>query len=189
MKLSFLHRPATWRWALCALVSTIAFASTASAFRPVATSGKERLALGGHDVVAYHTVGKAVTGHVLYRMEWEGAVWQFQSRENLIAFRETPKKFAPVFGGYCTVTVAKRKATYVCSGKHFLVHQGKLYIAGSSAALKEMRKDPQAYIARAQPTWDSWVEDYEQAQRDAADETPAESPSAAGSANDGEAKT
>ncbi len=167
MKLPTVQPSRPWRLSGLFVLALLASATTALAFRPVAGSGKERLAVGGHDVVAYHTEGKARTGHVLYRMEWEGAVWQFHSRENLIAFRKAPRKFAPVFGGYCTVSVADAKTTYVCSGKHFLIHEGELYIAGSSDALKQMRKDPKAYIARAQPTWDGWVKDYEEAQREA----------------------
>ncbi|MGF1482856.1 MAG: YHS domain-containing (seleno)protein [Opitutales bacterium] len=149
-----------------ALASVLFLALPAHAFKPVATSGKERLALGGHDVVAYHTANKAQPGHVLYRYEWQGAVWQFNSRENLLAFRAKPEKYAPVYGGYCAVMVGK-EMTHVCSGEHFLVHEGKLYIAGNAEILKQLRGGPEAYIKKADPTWETWVKNYEEEQKKA----------------------
>jgi hypothetical protein len=53
-----------------------------------------RLAIGGYDTVAYHTVGKAVPGTLDYQVVWHDARWQFASKENLDLFNHDPEKYA-----------------------------------------------------------------------------------------------
>jgi hypothetical protein len=53
-----------------------------------------RLAIGGYDTVAYHTVGKAVPGTLDYQVVWHNARWQFASKDNLDLFTQNPGKYA-----------------------------------------------------------------------------------------------
>jgi hypothetical protein len=57
-------------------------------------TGSPRLAIGGYDTVAYHTMGKAVPGRLEYQTTWHDARWQFSSKENLDLFIKDPEKYA-----------------------------------------------------------------------------------------------
>jgi hypothetical protein len=63
-------------------------------------TGVPRLAIGGYDTVAYHTIGKAVPGRLEYQTIWHDARWQFSSKENLDLFTEDPEKYAAQFNGH-----------------------------------------------------------------------------------------
>jgi YHS domain-containing protein len=151
----------------------LAASTGAFAFKPVATSGKDKLALGGHDVVAYHEHGRAVEGHVLYRFEWRGATWQFARRSHLLAFKKEPVKYAPAFGGYCVAGVSQDEVV-VCTGEHFFTYEGRLFIVSTREHLQALKEDPEKYINLAQPQWERWMREYEagQARERAGEERP-----------------
>ncbi len=69
-------------------------------------TGSPRLAIGGYDTVAYHTVGKAVPGRLAYQTVWHDARWQFSSKENLDLFTQDPDKFAAQYDGHRALGVA-----------------------------------------------------------------------------------
>jgi YHS domain-containing protein len=58
------------------------------------------LAVRGYDVVAYHTLEKAVQGSPEHAFQWNGATWRFSTSEHLQLFRDDPEKYAPRYGGY-----------------------------------------------------------------------------------------
>ncbi len=70
-------------------------------------SGVPRLAIGGYDTVAYHTVGKAVPGMLEYQTIWHDARWQFASKGNLDLFTKDPEKYAAMYDGHCAMGVAE----------------------------------------------------------------------------------
>src|ERR1700721_430634 len=70
-------------------------------------SGAPRLAIGGYDTVAYHTVGKAVPGTLEYQTIWHDARWQFSSKENLDLFTKDPEKYAAQYDGHCAMGAAE----------------------------------------------------------------------------------
>lgn len=101
---------------------------------PVAMAGESAvnvnrsgLAIKGYDAVGYFDSGQAVRGNARYSYEWNGARWQFASKEHRDAFAEQPERYAPQFGGFCALGVAHGKRTSV-NPRSFVVRDGKLYL-------------------------------------------------------------
>ena len=58
-------------------------------------------AIDGYDPVAFFKQSKPVPGKPKFNYLWNGATWNFASKENLDLFKASPEKYAPQFGGYC----------------------------------------------------------------------------------------
>lgn len=84
-------------------------------------------AVGGYDVVAYHTEEKAVPGDEQYAVEHGGATYLFASEENKTAFEAEPDKYKPAYGGYCAFGVAQNKQL-PANPESFTLQDGKLYM-------------------------------------------------------------
>ncbi|MGJ3242270.1 MAG: YHS domain-containing (seleno)protein [Opitutales bacterium] len=119
-------------------------------FRPIHVEEDTRLALAGYDVVAYHKMGKAVKGVPFYQTTWKGAVWRFRSRQHLEAFRKNPGAYAPVYGGYCAVSIAA-KDPVGCDPTIFVVRQGRLYVFASEEHRQAWLENPEALEKKADP--------------------------------------
>jgi YHS domain-containing protein len=65
-----------------------------------------RIALQGHDPVAFHTVGKAMKGNPGISAEYGGHKYLFSSEANKATFEEQAEKYLPAYGGYCAYGVA-----------------------------------------------------------------------------------
>lgn len=77
--------------------------SSAQASHPtgVVDSSWDGFAIKGYDVVAYHTMGRAVEGVHDYSYNWLNLTWQFSSAEHRDMFAARPLLYAPQYGGYC----------------------------------------------------------------------------------------
>ena len=65
-------------------------------------------AMAGYDVVSYFQGGPKM-GDVNFSTEWKNTIWIFSSNENLQAFKASPEKYEPQFGGYCTKAVSSEQ--------------------------------------------------------------------------------
>ena len=72
-----------------------------------AVNATDGVALKGYDPVAYFTDGEATEGSAAYRHEWQGATYRFASAANLELFTADPAKYAPQYGGYCSIAIAQ----------------------------------------------------------------------------------
>ncbi|MEI7586335.1 YHS domain-containing (seleno)protein [Runella sp.] len=67
---------------------------------------KDSIAVKGYDVVAYFTQSAPVKGNSEFVHTWKGGKWYFANRENQEAFKASPEKYAPQYGGYCAYGTA-----------------------------------------------------------------------------------
>ena len=111
-----------------------------------------RLAIGGYDTVAYHTVGRAVPGTLDYQMVWHDARWQFASKQNLDLFTQNPEKYAAQYDGHCAMGVADGQKD-TGDPEAFTIVNGKLYINHTRYWTIQWRKDAAANISRADKNW------------------------------------
>lgn len=136
--------------------------ANAMAFRPVSTTNDANMALDGFDVVAYFDDGKAIKGEPWIVVTWQGAKWCFVSEKNRKAFQADPEAYAPQYGGYCALGVAKEDAESAedtpMSGKAsaFVIYQGKLYVFHNPRIQAAWQDDPEAFIATADAHWERW---------------------------------
>ena len=69
------------------------------------------LALYGFDPVAYFTQGEPTLGTAEFEYGYGGASWRFRNEGNRAAFASNPEVYAPAYGGYDPLGVARGVAT------------------------------------------------------------------------------
>ena len=139
--------------ALVALTGGLTSAPTgALGAEPVYTGRLSDLALGGYDPVAYVLEGRPVEGSRSFSHQWMGATWRFASQANLDAFRASPARYAPQFGGHCAWAAAKG---YLAPGdpRHWRIVEGKLYVNYDARVQADWERDIPGHIRAADANW------------------------------------
>lgn len=112
----------------------------------------EGVAINGYDPVTYFKEQKPVKGSAKFKASYQGADFQFSSRENQDAFVRNPERFAPQYGGYCAYGLARGyKAT--TEPQAFTIVDDKLYLNYNDEIMATWRGDPAGYIRRADANW------------------------------------
>ena len=112
-------------------------------------------ALRGHDVVSYYqleTDANATSGSKQHAFSWKGADWWFSSEENLTLFRTDPEKFAPQYGGYCSVAMAQDKVVDA-NPDAWVIRDGKLFLFARKRGRTGWREEPEKHIELADGFW------------------------------------
>lgn len=114
---------------------------------------KDGVAVGGTDVVAYHTVGQPTQGSSQFTAEYQGATWQFASAAHRDLFAANPSKYAPAYGGWCSAGASKGKKV-ATKPELWTIVDGQLYLNSSEAAhTKLFLADPQTVIRKGEGNW------------------------------------
>ena len=139
-----------------ALAPVPAAASTAPA--PMVNVDAAGLAMRGYDPVAFFSDGKPERGLAQHSLQWNGATWRFASAQSLEAFRATPDRYAPQFGGYCAWAVSQH---YLAPGdpNYWKIVDGKLYLNANARAKELWEADQADAIARGKANWPSVLTD------------------------------
>ncbi len=135
-----------WMMNLLLMISISIFAQKSPVFNPA--DG----AIHGYDPVAYFTDGKAVKGVKQFTYEWNTATWYFSNKQNLDAFKASPEKYAPQYGGYCAYGLADgHKAP--TDPEAWLIKDGKLYFNYNKDVQQMWKKKQAEYIIVADKKW------------------------------------
>ncbi len=120
----------------------------------------DNVAIGGYDVVAYHTADRAVRGSAKYAVTYDGAIFRFSTEENAQAFSAEPQKYLPAFGGYCAFGVASQGAkaptdpeTFKIYNGHLLLFFNDLYEGKKFNTKIPWNQDEEKLFAAAQAKW------------------------------------
>lgn len=110
------------------------------------------LAIGGSDPVAYFTDGAATPGSGEFEVRQGSAVWQFRNAANRDAFVARPDIYAPQFGGYDPVALA-RGVPFAGDPGLFLVLGQRLYLFGDAVSRDAFAADPAGVLRAARQRW------------------------------------
>jgi len=110
------------------------------------------LALSGFDPVAYFTDAKPVIGRGELEYSFAGVVWRFRNEGNRAAFVENPEVYAPVFGGYDPIALARGVAT-PGHPQIWAIVGDRLYLFYSAEARKAFTANPDTMLAAAERKW------------------------------------
>jgi YHS domain-containing protein len=136
-----------------ALVFALSLAVSARAMPPWSSPG-EAVAIQGFDPVAYFTQSNSIRGTSKFVHDWNGMTWFFSSAEHRDMFIAEPEKYAPQFGGFCTMSVAYGK-TSRGGGDAWTMHNGKLYLNYDKSVVAQFRQDVPGNISKAEGWWSS----------------------------------
>ncbi|MEO1067130.1 MAG: YHS domain-containing (seleno)protein [Pseudomonadota bacterium] len=109
-------------------------------------------AIRGYDTVAYFKAGKPVKGRNQFQTDWNGTTWLFSSEENLQAFKSSPNRFAPQYGGYCAWAMVNGDIASIVPEAWDIV-DGKLYLNFSLGVRRRWRRDIPRHIRLADGRW------------------------------------
>jgi len=118
-------------------------------------TGKDRLAIDGHDPVAYFEVGEARRGKNEFIADYNGAVYRFESEAHRKAFAADPIKYAPAYGGWCATAMADGRKVEI-DPNNFKITNGRLFLFYKdffTNARNKWVKDEGNLTAKADAAW------------------------------------
>lgn len=144
---------------LCGLLLMTA-SGVAAAAEPVSASVLGRVAIGGHDTVAYHQIPTAdaqqgaVPGVKTYTVKYKGANWRFASKHSSELFTANPERYAPGYNGHCANALSLGEGLIRTDGTHWEIFGDTLYLFYASRGRERwLSGDWQAYKAQADAAW------------------------------------
>jgi YHS domain-containing protein len=124
--------------------------SVLAAAAPALAQGQSSppLALKGYDPVAYFTDARPTPGVAEYEITFDGQRYRFASAQHRDLFKANPDKYAPQFGGLCTMNLS-RGVRRESDPHNWMISNGNLYVFASETGQQNFAKDTQATAARA----------------------------------------
>lgn len=119
---------------------------------PLVVNADTGLALSGFDPVAYFTDRKPQAGRADLELSHDGAVWRFRNVGNRDAFRDHPGAYAPRFGGYDPVGVARNRSVAGNPLVWAIVGE-RLYLFYSDADREAFLAAPARVLETAERNW------------------------------------
>jgi hypothetical protein len=90
------------------------------------------LAIRGYDPVTYFTDGKPTRGLPEFSHDWDEHRYLFSSAQHRDLFKADPVRYAPQFGNFCAMALAKGQVV-IADPENWLISDGKLYVFGKPA--------------------------------------------------------
>ena len=112
--------------------------------------------MGGVAIMGYDTEGKAVKGSEEFEYDWLGTPWYFANAEHRDMFAADPGKYAPQFGGYCTLGIAfdGHVSENIDPETAWRIIDGKLYFVYDPTYVEELDGPAQQeLLAKASVNW------------------------------------
>jgi len=109
-------------------------------------------AIDGYDPVAFFTDSAAVKGDKRLSTQWNGATWCFSTAANLEAFKASPEKYAPQYGGYCAYGTADGHLSPT-QADTWTLREGKLFFNYNQEVKALWMQDQPGYIEKADKNW------------------------------------
>lgn len=139
------------------VAASVALAPAAKAADPVYKGSFSDKAVSGYDTVAYFKEGKPVKGSPQFKTQYKGATWLFSSQENLDAFKASPEKYAPQYGGYCAYAVAAKNDLVSADPEAWKIVDGKLYLNYDKDIQADWVAKQSEYIKQGNANWPNLV--------------------------------
>jgi YHS domain-containing protein len=117
---------------------------------PVNAAGK--VALRGHDPVAYFTEGHPTPGDARFEAVHENVTYRFASVEHRALFEADPERYAPQYGGYCAYAVSVNRTADV-DPAYWSIVEGRLFLNNGPLAQTLWKLDEPGRIRAADRNW------------------------------------
>lgn len=134
------------------LALSIGTALGAADVRAETPTGGRRLALRGYDPVAYFTLGRPEKGEETFSFAFDDAVYRFKTAEHRAMFAADPEKYAPQYAGFCAAGVSKG-IKIEPDPEAWAIVGGKLYVVARKEKIDEFKRDPSAFVGKADTNW------------------------------------
>lgn len=123
----------------------------------VNVAGASKIAISGYDPVAFFTDAKPVNGSPFINATYQGATYFFASDEHKQLFAQTPDRYAPQYGGFCSYGIALG-ALFPVDISTWQVRNDKLYLNLNQDILKKFNADFDVNVVKAEKNWPALVQ-------------------------------
>jgi len=116
---------------------------------------EDGIALQGYDPVSYFH-GKPLEGKEKISYAFRGVTYLFSSPMNLEAFKASPEKFEPAYGGWCAYAMGQNGEKVKVDPETFKIVDGRLFLFYNfwgNNTLKSWNKNEQVLRAGADRHW------------------------------------
>lgn len=120
--------------------------------------GRDGLAVGGYDVVSYHTGETPVEGLETITTQYNGVTWQFASEAHRDLFLADPMRYAPAYDGHCAYAAAHGNKTRT-DPLAYAVVDDVLYLNFSPRIQNRWAEDVPGYLERSEANWPELVDE------------------------------
>ncbi|MFN0264571.1 YHS domain-containing (seleno)protein [Tepidamorphus sp. 3E244] len=119
---------------------------------PVSVDATTGFAIAGFDPVSYFTDGRPRAGDPLNLARWHDAAWIFANPGNQQAFDAHPELYAPRFGGFSVVSLARG---HYASGNPelYVMHKGGVLLFHTPQQIAVFNEAPDEFVAMAEAEW------------------------------------
>ncbi|MES2794822.1 MAG: YHS domain-containing (seleno)protein [Bacteroidota bacterium] len=117
------------------------------------------VAISGYDPVSYF-LKRPLKGKKELTFVYEGIKYQFSNTENQNAFKKTPEKYEPQFGGWCAYAMGSKGEKVEVDPETYKIVNGKLYLffhTFFSNTLNDWNKDEKNLKAKAESNWEKYI--------------------------------
>ena len=121
---------------------------------------KTGLAIQGYDPVAYFVSNKAVEGKNDITTVYNGVTYRFATVQNRDAFKASPAKYEPQYGGWCAYAMGAKGEKVEIDPETFKIINGKLFLFYNkyfNNTLKSWNKDEVHLHSSADKNWTKFV--------------------------------
>ena len=118
----------------------------------IAIEANSTVAVGGYDLVSYHSGKKPLPGNGNHVVQHDGANYLFASKANADEFKQNPERFLPAYGGYCAFGVSVGKK-FIADPTVWEVVEGRLYLNLDNGIKKIWAEDIAGNIVNADKAW------------------------------------
>ncbi|MEP7236359.1 MAG: YHS domain-containing (seleno)protein [Ferruginibacter sp.] len=143
-------------FAVLSIFNFSTFAQDASALRKKHFNLDNGIAIRGYDPVAYFVQNKAVKGSKDLAVSNQGIIYLFSSVANKEAFKATPFKYEPEYGGWCAYAMGENGEKVSVDPETFKIVNGKLYLFYNkyfTNTLKDWNKNEATLKKNADLNW------------------------------------
>ena len=124
---------------------------------------EEGIAIQGYDPVEYHLTLRAVRGDSSIRFQFQGATFYFRNVVNKKLFADSPQKYIPAYGGFCSDALSiplkenqPKPGRYASDPEHFIIYDDRLFLFcpdDERDARTHWQSSGEVYIRRADSVW------------------------------------
>lgn len=109
-------------------------------------------AVGGYDVVSYHTGPEPVEGLETISADYNDATWLFASEANRDLFLADPQRYVPAYDGHCAYALADGRKVRT-DPLAWQIVDGVLYLNFSPNIHRRWQTDIPGYLEQSEANW------------------------------------
>jgi YHS domain-containing protein len=144
------------QFSLLLLAFGLAFSASAQS-KTLLNLDRSGVAIQGYDPVAFFTEHAPVKGMPQFASKYNGATYEFASRQHKDLFEQEPAKYEPQFGGYCAYGVSRNKLAPI-DVEAFQIVDGKLLLQYSKGVRDDFNEDQKGNLSKANRNWPGLID-------------------------------